>query len=150
MGIKQQIDSDLKAALLGGDKDKAMTLRGLKSAILNVEIAQGKRDAGLDEPVIVQLLGKEVKSRQESADLFVQGGNQAQADNELREKALIEAYLPTQLDDAALEALVDQAVSEVEEMNQQAMGRVIARVRDLSAGQADGGRIATAVKARLQ
>jgi uncharacterized protein len=150
MTLKQQIDSDLKAALLNGKKDEAMTLRGLKSVILNAEIAQGKRDEGLDDQAIMQLLAKEVKSRQESIDLYVQGGNQERADQERAEKVQIEAYLPKQLDDNALALLVDQAISETGEFSTQTMGKVIARVRELAAGQADGARIASAVKGRLE
>src|SRR5207302_1072349 len=75
MGVKQQIDQDLKAAMLSGDKTLATTLRGLKSSILNAEIAGGKRETGLSDDETVQVLSKEAKKRQESADLYVQGGN---------------------------------------------------------------------------
>ncbi len=149
MSIKQQIESELKAALLSGEKEKVTTLRGLKSAILNAEIAQGKRDTGLDEATVIQLLSKEAKSRQESADLYIKGGEQGRADNELREKALIETYLPKQLDDNELSKLVDEAIAEAGELSQQSMGRIIGLVRDKAAGQADGGRIAAMVRGRL-
>src|SRR6185369_11783185 len=97
--LKVRIDQDLKTALLAGDKTLATTLRGLKSAILYVEVAKGVRDEGLSDEEIVTLLAKEAKKRQESADLYVQGGSQERADAELAEKKAIEVYLPQQLSD---------------------------------------------------
>ena len=67
MSVKQQIDQDLKTAMLGGDKTLTMTLRGLKSSILNAEIEQGKRESGLSDDESINVLSKEAKKRQESA-----------------------------------------------------------------------------------
>jgi uncharacterized protein len=89
MTIKEQIDRDLKAAMLGGDKVLTTTLRGLKSAILYAEVASNQREAGLPDNEIVNLLGKEAKKRQESADLYRQGGNNEKAEAELAEKSVI-------------------------------------------------------------
>jgi uncharacterized protein YqeY len=72
---KQQIDADLKTAMLAGDKTLVTTLRGLKSAILYVEVAENAREKGLPEDAVVAILQKEAKKRQESADLYLQGGN---------------------------------------------------------------------------
>src|SRR5579884_2969769 len=73
--LEQQIEQDLKAALLAGDKTKATTLRGLKAVLLNVKVATGKRETGLsDEEVLVQL-SKQSKQRQESADLYLSAGD---------------------------------------------------------------------------
>src|SRR5690606_19884526 len=102
MNLKQQLDADLKTALLAGDKTTAMTLRGLKAAILNEEVSQGSRDTGLADEAIITLLQKEAKKRQESAELFEKGGNSAKAEDELTEKALIEKYLPAQMSDEDL------------------------------------------------
>jgi uncharacterized protein len=149
MNIKQQIDQDLKAAMLGGDKTLTTTLRGLKSALLYAEVAAGKRDSGLDAPVIIDILSKEAKKRQESADLYRQGGNDERAEAELAEKQVIERYLPAQLSDEELMSLVDQAISELDASGPQAMGQVIGKVKAATRGQADGARIATIVKERL-
>ena len=101
MGLRQQLDDDVKAALLGGDKLRVDTLRGLKTVILYADVATKSRDTGgIDDDAIEALLFKEAKKRQESADLYVQGGNQTMADKEMAEKALIETYLPAQLDEA--------------------------------------------------
>lgn len=74
--LKQKIEQDIKTAMLAGDKTLVMTLRGLKSAILYIEVAQGIRDTGLPDAEVIDLLAKEAKKRQESADLYKQGGNQ--------------------------------------------------------------------------
>lgn len=147
--LKQQLEKDLKAALLGGDKDRATTLRGLKSVILYAEVAQGVREAGLSDDEIIVLFAKEAKKRQESADLYHQGGKPDRAEAELAEKTIIETYLPQQLSDAELAEIVDEVVSRLDAVTPQAMGQVIGQVKQRTEGQADGARIAKLVKERL-
>lgn len=147
--LKAQIDQDLKAALLAGNKVLVTTLRGLKSAILYVEVAQGARDKGLSDDEIIAVLAKEAKKRQESADLYRQGGSPERAEAELAEKAVIEHYLPKQLDDQELAKLVDEAIAEVGASGPQAMGQVIGVVKQKAGASADGARIATLVRERL-
>lgn len=147
--LKQQLEQDLKKALLGGDREKATILRGLKSVILYAEVEKGLRETGLDDETITALFAKEAKKRQESADLYVKGGDQERADNELREKKVIEEYLPKQLSDEELAVIVDEAISQVSATGPQAMGQVIGAVKQKTAGQADGARIARLVKEKL-
>jgi hypothetical protein len=147
--IKQQIDQDLKAALLGGDKARAMTLRGLKSAILYVEIAEGKREQGLEDDAIIALFAKEAKKRQESADLYTQGGNAERAAAERAEKKIIEGYLPPQLSDDELKEVIEKAIATTGASSLQQMGQVIAAVKKEAGATADGGRVAQLVKERL-
>jgi uncharacterized protein YqeY len=147
--LKARIDRDLKKALLAGDKALAMTLRGLKSVILYAEVAKGSREEGLGDEEIVALLSKESKKRQESADLYVKGGNDEKAAAELAEKKIIESYLPSQLSDQELSRLIDEAIAEFGDSGPSAIGKVIGSVKQKSAGQADGGRIAGLVKQRL-
>ena len=147
--LKARIDQDLKTALLAGDKVLATTLRGLKSAILYVEVAKGVRDEGLPDDEIVAILSKEAKKRQESADLFTQGGNEEKAQAERTEKSVIEKYLPAQLSDEDLTVLVDEAIAAIGAAGPQAMGQVIGVVKQKAGSQADGGRIAALVKQRL-
>src|SRR6476660_9207906 len=106
MNFKEKIDQDLKAAMLGGDKEKVTILRGVKSAILNEEVAKGLRAEGLPDDEILRILNKEAKKRQESADLYIQGGNQEKADAELAEKKVIEEYLPAQLSEEDIAKLI--------------------------------------------
>src|SRR5215469_9173473 len=121
--LRQQIEQDLKTALLAGDKERALTLRSLKSAILYVEVAKGARETGLPEDELIAILSKEAKKRQESADLYKQGGSEDRAAKELAEKTIIEGYLPKQLSDDELLALVDKAIAQTNASGMQAMGQ---------------------------
>jgi uncharacterized protein YqeY len=147
--LKDRIDQDLKAALLAGNKVLVTTLRGLKSVILYAEVAKGAREQGLPDEEIIQLLAKEAKKRQESADLYVQGGNQERADAELTEKKVIEQYLPQQISDEELAAAIDAVIAETGASGPQAMGQVIGGVKQKVGAAADGSRIAQMVKERL-
>lgn len=147
--LKSRLDQDLKTALLAGDKVLATTLRGLKSVILYAEVAKGSREQGLSDDEIIDLLSKEAKKRQESADLYAKGGQQEKADTELAEKKVIEGYLPTQLSDDKLSEVVTQIIAALGVSGPAAMGRVIGEVKQKTAGRADGGRIARFVKEQL-
>lgn len=147
--LKQQIEQDLKTALLAGDKTLATTLRSLKSVILYAEVAQGTREEGLSDEGIEALFVKEVKKRQESADLYKKGGNSERAQSELAEKSVIESYLPKQLKDDELRTLVEQSIEQLGVSSMQGMGLVIAEVKKRAGNSADGGRIAQFVKERL-
>jgi len=135
--------------MLAGDKETATTLRGIKSAILYAEVANGKRDEGLSDQETIDLLGKEAKKRQESADLYEKGGNEQRAQAELTEKAAIERYLPAQMSEEELQAVIDGVIKETGASGPQAMGQVIGAVKAKTAGAADGARIAQLVKASL-
>lgn len=148
MTIKQQLDIDLKTALLSGDKATATTLRGLKAVILNEEVAKGVRDSGLDDDVVTALLQKEAKKRQESADLYKQGGNIEKHDAELAEKAAIEKYLPAQLTEAEITIFVDEAIQSIGN-DPQKMGQIIGAAKQKAGAAADGAIIARIVKERL-
>lgn len=149
MDLENRINQDLKAALLGGDKVTVETLRGLKAALLSVKVEQGKRDSGLTDDEVITILSKEAKKRQESADLFKQGGNQEKAAAELIEKALIETYLPAQLSEDEIVKLVDEAITATAASGPQAMGQVIGAVKAKAGASADGAVIARIAKERL-
>jgi hypothetical protein len=147
--LKQQLDQDLKTALLAGDKDRATVVRGLKSVILYAEVAKGSRAEGLSDDEIISLFAKEAKKRQESADLYSKAGEQPRADAELAEKAIIEDYLPKQLSDEELIAIIDTVIAELGLSGMQAMGQVITKVKERAGASANGSRIAQLVKERL-
>lgn len=149
MVLKQRIQDDLKAALLGGDRFVAETLRGLKAAILNEEVAQNKRDEGLADAEVEKIIAKEVKKRNESAALYDQNMRQDAAADERREAAVLEAYLPEQLSDAELKTIVDAKVAELEVSGGQMMGQVIGAVKKDVGSRADGAKIAELVKQAL-
>lgn len=147
--LKQQLEQDLKTALLAGDKDRVTILRGLKSVILYAEVAKGSREQGLSDEDILTLFAKEAKKRQESADLYIKGNRPEKADAELVEKAVIETYLPKQLTDEELKKIVDDIVSAFDSPTPQLMGQIIGKVKQATEGRADGARIAQLVKERL-
>lgn len=149
MTIKQRLESDIKTAMLAGDKVLVTTLRGLKSAILYVEVADGIRDEGLSDEATITVFAKEAKKRRESATLYTQGGNDEKAQAELVEAAVIDLYLPKQITDSELEALLDTVCEELGSITSQNMGLAIGKVRSIAGPNVDGGRIATAVKGRI-
>jgi uncharacterized protein len=147
--MQDQIERDLKTALLAGDKAKTETLRGVKSALLNEVISQGARETGLSDDQIQKILARESKKRQEAADLYKQGGADDRAAAELAEKVIIDAYLPEQLGEAELVVLVDEEVAKAGSPTVQDMGRIIGAVRTRAGGTADGALIAKLVKEKL-
>ncbi len=148
MNIRERIDQDIKTAMLAGEKPKVETLKGLKTAIQYAEVAKGNRE-DLAEPEIINVLGKEAKKRQESADLYRQGGNEQKATSELAEKAIIETYLPAQLSDEELMELIEETINLLGISGPQAMGQLIGAVKARTGGAADGAKIAALAKERL-
>jgi len=149
MSLKNQIDADIKVAMLAGEKTLVTTLRGLKSAILNVEVAKGARETGLPDSEITDILAKEAKKRQESADMYIQGNSKERADAELQEKAIIERYLPKQLSEQEIQQIINEVTAELGTSVQQ-MGQIIGAVKAKTSGSADGAIIAKLVKEKLQ
>ena len=147
--LEERIDQDIKAALLSGDKTTATTLRGVKAVLLNLKVATGKRESGLSDDEVLPVLAKEVKKRQESADLYVQGGNQAKADAELVEKKLIEGYLPAQMSEAEINSVIDEVIAQSGASGVSAMGQVIGQVKAKVGASADGSLIARLAKEKL-
>ena len=149
MPLKDDITADLKTAMLARDEFTTTTLRGLKAAILNEEVAKGLRDTGLSDEAIEQLIARESKKRDEAARLFEQGGNQESADKERAEKELLSRYLPAQLSEAELAAVIDEVVAEVQPEGIKDMGRVIGAVKAKVGNAADGAVLAGMVKERI-
>lgn len=149
MTLKQQIDQDLKTAMLAKDTQTVSVLRGLKGAVLNVEIQNNSRDTGLTDQEVIAVFTKEAKKRQESAEMYKQGNRPEKAQAEEQEKAIIDKYLPQQLTDEELTTIIDEAITSTGAQGPQAMGQVIGAVKGKVAGQADGGRIAAMVKEKL-
>ncbi len=147
--LEDKLNADIKAALLGGNQFVATTLRGLKANILNVKVAEGSRDKPMPDEQIQTIFAKEAKKRQESADLFKQGGNQVKADQELAEKKLIEAYLPAQLTEAEIATLVNEVAGQIGASGMADMGKLIGAVKAKAGTSADGAVIAKIVKEKL-
>lgn len=133
MTTKEKINLDLKQSLLERDSFRTTLLRGLKSAILYEEVARNLREVGLSEDEVIRILEKEAKKRTESAQLFLQGGNQEKHQQELLEKEIIEKYLPERLSgDELCRVLEDVLLQNTEENN---IGLLIAKVKQAADGK---------------
>lgn len=149
MALKSQLDNDIKAALLGGDRFRADVLRGLKAVILNEEVAKNKRDEGLDDASIEQLVAKEVKKRLDSVQQYVAAERPELAETEQAEAKILEVYLPEQLSEEDIKIAIDDTIGELGVSGPQAMGQVIGAVKGKLGNAADGGTIARLVKEAL-
>lgn len=149
MSLKALIETDLKNALLSGERFKADTLRNLKAAILNEEVAQNKRDEGLADEEVEKVVAREVKKRSESVKLYTEAGRQELADTEAEEISVIEVYLPKQLSEEEIKKAVDEAIAILGVSGPQAMGQVIGSVKARLGNTADGAVVARLVKEAL-
>jgi uncharacterized protein YqeY len=149
VALKSRIDNDLKAALLGGDRFLADTLRGLKAVILNEEVAKGKRDEGLDDATIETLIAREVKKRQDSVEQYTAAGRPELADSEQKEADVLQAYLPEQLSEDDIKKAIQEALTSMGVTDASGMGQVIGAVKGKLGNTADGGTIARLVKEAL-
>lgn len=149
MALKEQIQNDMKAALLGGDRFSGDVLRNLKAAILNEEVATGKRDEGLNDAEVEKVIAREVKKRNESAALYDQNERPELADNERKENEVLARYLPEQLSEDELREIVATKITELGVTGPQAMGQVIGAVKQQVGNSADGALLARIVKESL-
>jgi uncharacterized protein YqeY len=149
MSLKQRIADDTKAALLGGDRFVGETLRHLKAAILNEEVAAGKRDEGLDDQEIEKVIAREVKKRVESAKIYRDNNRPELAKPEDDEAVVLKAYLPEQLSDDQIRELVVAKIAETGASSPAAMGQVIGAVKATVGNTADGSIVARIVKEEL-
>lgn len=140
----------MKAALLGGSRFEADVLRDLKAAFLNEEVALGKRDEGLSDAAYEKIIAKEVKKRAESIKLYEENGRPELAENEKNESAVLEKYLPQQMSENEVVAVVTQIIEEMGATGMQSMGLVIKAVKDKVGNTADGATVARIVKDKLQ
>jgi len=147
--LKDTINADLKTALLGGNRFEGEVLRGLKAVILNEEVAQNKRDEGLDDVTIETLIVREVKKRNESAKIYDEAGRPELAENERAEAKIISVYLPKQLSEPEIKSVVVRVISELDVSGPAAMGQVIGAVKKELGSSADGATVAKIVKEEL-
>ena len=150
MSLKERINNDLKTALLGGNRFNGEVLRGLKSVILNEEVAQNKRDVGLSDETIEQLVAREIKKRNESATIYDSVNRPELSENERAEAAVLADYLPAQLSESEILAVVTKTIADMGVSGLSAMGQVIGAVKKELGNSADGALIAQLVKKALQ
>ena len=150
MALKDTIQNDMKAALLGGNRFEGDVLRNLKAAILNEEVATGKRDEGLPDAEIEKIIAREVKKRNESIKLYEANGRPELAEDEKKEIAVLSTYLPQQLSEDEIRELAKLVIEELDNVGPSMMGQVIGGVKAKAGNSADGATVARVVKELLQ
>lgn len=141
MPILDQIQEDVKAAMKAGEKDKVQALR-----MVVADLQRSLKEGGDDEIAVLQSARKK---RLESAKAFREGGRDDAADQEEREAALIDVYLPAQISDDELAGIVAAAIEQTGAATPSDMGKVMGAVMPQVKGRADGNRVQAAVKERL-
>lgn len=147
--LKARITDEMKAALLGGNRFRGDVLRNVKAAILNEEVSLGKRDEGLSDAEVEKVLAREVKKRIESAELYRSNGRAELAEPEEQEAEILREFLPEQLSEAEIVAIVEDAMASMNDVSMQKMGQVIGAVKQKVGNAADGALIAKIVKEKL-
>ena len=147
--LKARITDEMKAALLGGNRFRGDVLRNVKAAILDEEVSLGKRDEGLSDAEVEKVLAREVKKRVESAELYRSNGRIELAEPEEKEAAILREFLPEQLSEAEVMAIVEDVITNMNDVSMQKMGQVIGAVKQKVGNAADGALVAKIVKEKL-
>jgi len=151
MGIKEQITKDLTEAMKARDSGRVEAIRLIRAEVIKKEKEKGAKE--IDDSVMIQLLQSMAKQRKESIRLFEQGGRSDLVQKEQAQLVIIEAYLPAQIDDAAVERVVEEVIVETGACSLKDMGRVMGQVMKRlkeTGGLVDGGVVNAKVKARLE
>ena len=148
MSLKQQIDSDIKTAMLAKNKDELTALRAIKSMILLAE-TEKSGTGELTTDIESKLLMKAAKQRKESAEIFQKEGREDLAKTELLELEVVTRYLPKQLSEGELQVEVKKIIEQVGAKGLQDMGKVMGTATKQLAGKADGKLISEIVKKLL-
>jgi uncharacterized protein YqeY len=148
MALSDDIQTDLIAAMKTRDAERVATLRMVVAAIRNARVAAGS-DGEVSDAQTLELLAKEAKSRTEAAQVYAEAGRTELAGKELRELEVIRGYLPVQLDDAELRAIVDVAIADTGAAGPADLGKVMSAVMPQVKGRADGKAINAMVRQRL-
>jgi uncharacterized protein YqeY len=146
--LKNRLRADLATAMKARDELRTATLRMVLAAVTAEEVS-GKEARELSDEEVLTVLRREAKKRREAADAFADAGRAEQAGREEAEGGVLAAYLPAQLDDADLAALVADVVTRTGASGMKDMGRVMGPVQGAVAGRADGARVAAEVRRQL-
>jgi uncharacterized protein len=151
MDLRTRIGGSLKEAMKARDADRLSTLRLINAAIKDRDIAlrgEGRED-GVTEAEVLQILGKMVRQRQESARAYEEGGRLELAEKERAEVGVIEEFLPRQLTEDEVAAAIDRAIADTGAEGIRDMGKVMGELKARHTGQMDFGAAGPMVKARL-
>ena len=144
--LKARIQSDMKAALRAGEKDRLGVIRMLLAAIQSREI---ENRGDLEDGEILQVVEKLIKQRKDSATQYADAGREDRAETALAEAALLQDYMPEQLGEAERAELVDDVIAAKGASSMKDMGAVMADLRDKAQGRADMGSLSALVKRKL-
>ena len=148
--MRQRFTEAMKEAMKGGDKRRLSTVRMIQAALKDKDIeARGAGKGQASEEEIFGLLQKMIKQRQESIAIYEQAGRKELADQEREEVAVIQSFLPQQMDEAETRAAVEAAVAETGAASMKDMGKVVGALRARYAGRMDFGRASALVKELL-
>ncbi|MBQ7773788.1 MAG: GatB/YqeY domain-containing protein [Bacteroidales bacterium] len=147
MSMEQQIQQDIKAAMLAKEKTRLESLRAIKAAILLAKTADGSES--IADEAVVKIIQKLVKQRKETAEIYRQQNRAELAEQELAEAAAMEVYLPKQLSEEELEAELKKIIAQVSATGPQDMGKVMGTATKALAGKAEGRMISALVKKLL-
>ncbi len=146
MSLKGKITDDMKSAMKAGDKDRLKAVRLILAAIKQIEVDTRTE---LDDTAVLSVLDKMIKQRRDSVEQFQKGGRDDLVNIELAEIAVIETYLPEQLSNEELDALIDEVISATGAESIRDMGKVMGQIKSKAAGRADMGAVGAKVNARL-
>ena len=146
--LKDRLRTDLTTAMKARDKVRTRTLRMALASVANEEVA-GSAARELSDDEVQRVLAREARRRREAADAFEGAGRADQAESERAEGEILAEYLPAQLDDTELAAIVAHAIAETGASGMSAMGQVMKAVTPRVAGRAEGGRVAAEVRRAL-
>jgi len=147
MSASERIQQDVKAAMKERDKPRLGALRMLGAALKNGEIEAGRP---LEEQEEQTILRRQLKQREESAEAFRKAGREEQAQAEETEADIVRAYLPAPLSDEEVRRVIDEAIDETGATSMRDMGAVMGRANALAGNRADGRRLSTLARERLQ
>jgi uncharacterized protein YqeY len=146
MTLKGQIQDDMKTAMKAGDKDRLKVVRLIIAAIKQIEIDERTE---LDDAAVLRVLNKMVKQRRDSVSQFRAGGRDDLAETELDEITAIENYLPEQMSDDELDAMIGKAVADTGAESIRDMGKVMGAIKKMAEGRADMAQVGAKVKTIL-
>ncbi len=150
MSLKERIGEEIKSAMKAKDKVRLETVRGIKKAILEKEVAlRPKGQDSLTEEQEIELLVQQAKQRRDSIEQYKNAGRDDLVEKESQELAIIETYLPKQLDDNELESILEEIIASVGATSPKDLGKVMGAAMKQLKGKADGKKIQTIVKSKL-
>jgi len=149
MGLEHLINQDIKEAMLAKNRRKLEALRAIKAALLLEKTGGGLGDSEIPETVELKLLQKLVKQRRDTAKIYREQNRADLAEEEEYQAAIIEKYLPEQMSEDEIKAVVEKAIAETGASTMKDMGRVMGLVSKQLAGKADNKTVAALVRQKL-